>query len=280
MQKHIAVSSVLVSILAGSVAFGNVSGAISTDRFGYTGVVTRYASLADAQAGINAGATYTIGNRDLSLYIVNDLASYDFDANVIMGSWWYSTEGSDGYGNVRGNSGQGFVQLYDADGSTDTSVDMQFGGWNGTYWTSFDLNLQGTGADYLNDYARFWVDYQGGGADKVVYHEYELNLTATGLEGVENAGLIEASNHPTNVTGTYEGIFENVSTTYPLNNGFYTFSLTLDMDNWAWGVQNDLDPNQFADSYFAAPVAVPAPAGALLVLIGMPIVGWVKRRMA
>lgn len=255
MKRLIVFAGILFLALSmTSLALASPMGAISTDRFGYTGVVKRYDTLADAQTGQNqVGDDIAIGNRDLSLYIVNDYADYSADYNIIMGSWWYSTEGSAGWGNTRGNSGRGFVQLYDADGSTDTSVDMAFTNFDGTHWTDFQLELTGENADYANDYSRFWVDYQGGDADMVFYHEYSLSLTASGLEGVDNgSGLIEASNHPTSVSGAYSGIFQNVSTDYSANNGFYSFDLVLDMDNWAWANRADLNPDAFSDSYFAA----------------------------
>ncbi len=248
-------------------------GVLSTDRFGYDGTVTRYDTLADAQAGTNPIETTTISDRDLSVYVVK---GYGNDTNIIMGSWWYTEdEGCDtdkgraGYGNVNGNTGVGFIQLYDADGSTDGSLSMEFQNYDGTYWTDFVLALSGTNADYPNDYARFWVEYQGAGADKVIYHTYELTLTAGGLEGVEVApSVIEATNHPTSVTGTYSGIFENVSTTYPQNNGFYVFNLTLSTDCWAFTA--DLTPEisydgcgTFSDGTFDASYFLAASTTAL-----------------
>ncbi len=280
MKKWICISTVAAMLLSASAAMA--AGVISTDRFGYTGVVKRYDTLADAQAGTNqVGSDVAIGNRDLSLYIVDGVASYDDDQNIIMGSWWYSTEGSAGWGNTRGNSGSGFLQLYDTDSSTDTNIEMGFGGFDGTYYTEFDLSISGENADYPNDYARFWVDFQGSGADVVEYHSYQLDLTATGLQGVVNGTLVEASNHPTGVTGTYSGLFENVSTSHTQNNGFYTFDLTLDMDNWAWANRADLDPYEFSGSYFAAPAEAVVPEPITLSAVGMAMAGlggYIRRR--
>lgn len=243
-------------------------GMFSTDRFGYEGVVTRYATLTDAQSETNPIEVTNITDRDAAITITR---GYGEDRNIIMGSWWYTLEencgadqGTAGFGNVYGNSGVGFVQLYDSAGVTDMDVSMEFQDYDGSYWTEFVLHVAGESANYGNAYARFWVEYQGGGADVVVYHSYDLTLTAGGLEGVEGpSGVIEATNHPTSVTGTYTGIFENVSTSYPENNGFYRFDLTLNTDCWAYDNRADLTPEigygcsdyfdgTFSDSYFLA----------------------------
>lgn len=243
----------------------------STDRFGYTGVVKRYGSLSDAQNGTNqVGTDIAIGNRDLAI----DISTGNY--NVIMGSWWYSTEGSQGYGNTTGNSGRGFLQLYDSNSITDTSTAMSFSNFDGTYWTDFNLDITGENATYDNSYARFWIDYQGGGADKVSYYNYHLSLTAGGLQGVETSqGVIESFVHPTSVTGSFTGLFENVSTTYPENNGFYTFELALNMTNWAWDNREDLNPDAFSPSYAAV---TPIPGAVWLLGSGLLGIIGIRRR--
>ena len=252
-------------------AQASTSGLVSTDRFGYTGAVVRYATEADALAGINAVGTTLVGNRDLSLYVVDDAATYDTDANIIMGSWWYTTDpsGSAGYGNTRGNSGVGFMQIYDADGSTDLATSFNFSNFDGTYWTQFDLSLSGENATAPADSTRFWVDYQGGGADRVNYLNYSLNLTATGLQGTQTGGFIEANGEPANVTGTFHALFQNVSTTYPQNNGFYVVDLNLDMVNWAYENKDILTgAYPFATSLF---VASTPDSGATCALFGLSL---------
>jgi len=276
LSTRILLAALLVALAA--PAWASSLGVISTDRFGYSGTVTRYATLADAQSGTNAVGSYAIGNRDISLYIVNGIPSYDADINVIMGSWWYTTDslGRAGYGNTTGNSGRGFLQMYDSNASTDISQSYSFGNFDGTFYTTFAMSLTGANADYPSDYARFWVDYQGGGADKVFYHSYALNLTAGGLEGVRNGGVIEAFDHPESVSGTYSGIFENVSTSHPQNNGFYAFDLSLSMVNWAWDNRDSLTGKYlFADSRF---VATPEPASMLLLGSGLAGAAFMRRR--
>lgn len=260
-----------------TLSVGYSQGVVSTDRFGYTGTVQRYATKADAEAGINLVSTTNVSNRDLSLYVVQGMPGYGADYNIIMGSWWYTITGPAGWGNVRGNSGVGFMQLYDLNASTDTSSSFAFGGFNGTYWTSFTMSLTGSNADPVNDYTRFWVDFQGNGADKVFYHNYSLSLTATGLEGIQTGGVIESNNHPTGVTGSITALFENVSTTFTQNNGFYQVSLTLDMENWAYENRDSLVGDPFSPSLFAAP-AVPdfANSGSLL-LLALGALGLLRR---
>lgn len=255
-----------------TAAYAVPGGLISTDRFGYSGTVDRYATLLDAQNKTNLVSTVTITNRDLALYISN----VDENINVIMGSWWYTTHpsGNAGYGNTTGNSGMGFLQLYDEDGSTTTSRSFSFGDFDGTYYTSFSMNLTGINANAA-DYSRFWVDFQGGGADKVIFHNYELDLKATGLEGVASNSGIEAFNHPTGVVGDFTGLFQNVSTTYPQNNAYYVFDLDLNMINWAYANRNSLTGDPFSPSHF---VQTPEPGTFLLMGIGAAGALYLRRR--
>ena len=156
-----------------------------------------------------------------------------------MGSWWYSiVDPGAGTGNTRGNTGIGFMQLYDDDGNTDTSIDMTFSNFDGTYYTDFNLNLTGENTTVVDDYGRFSV-YDNVN-DAGIWHEYGLALTATGLEGTVTApGTIEAFNHPTGVTGSFTGLFQlTENETSPANQGYYTVDLTLDMTNWAWDIKH------------------------------------------
>jgi hypothetical protein len=261
-------------MLVAGAAQAQMGGLISTDRFGYTGTVVRYASLSDAQAGINATDTVSIGDRDLSIYVAqND--TVESDVNYFTGSWWYTTDpsGTAGWGNNRGNTGVGILQMYDEFSTTDTSVSMNFGNFDGTHYTEFSMNIQGANAG-ATEYSRLSVydNLNDGG----IWHDYNLSLTATGLTGTEIApGIIESNTHPTGVSGSITGIFEiTENQTTPAHQGFYVFDFDLNMVNWAYENRNDLTGDySFDDSLFRT---VPTPAtGALIALAG---VGAARRR--
>jgi len=286
LQRFI-VSLFVVGLVAGAIAEradAGSAGLVSTDRFGYDGTIKRYSTLADAQAGTNSVDTIDVDDRDLSLFIANDDISVS-DYNIAMGSWWYTTDpqGRAGWGNTRGNTGVGFLQLFDEDGSTDTNVEMSFGGFDGTHYTSFDLVLEGANAA-ADDFARLSaIDNVNDGG---IWHEYALSLTATGLQGTEiGPGVIESTNQPTAVTGSLTGLFEiTENQTSPANQGFYTVDFDLTMTNWAWENRNDLMtqdedgnpiPDDFAPSTFRA-VPVPGAGVAGLAMIGG--LGLLRRR--
>ncbi|MEJ5170940.1 MAG: PEP-CTERM sorting domain-containing protein [Fimbriimonadales bacterium] len=277
MRTGIVLATALgVVLLAEQAAAG---GAVSTDRFGYTGTTTRYATLQDALDGTNPLETIEIGNRDLSLFIVKDLPDYYDDANVIMGSWWYTTQGSAGYGNTRGNTGIGFLQIYEDPSFSAVIHQMAFGGWDGTYWTTYTLNVSGANADYDSSYARF-SPFLSNTNDKGTYLSYNLTLTATGLQGVLNGNVIESFNHPTGVTGTFSGLFLNQGND-PAKQGYYTFTMNLDMENWAFSQNGNLngpyqDGGNIYPSYFAQTVPEPFTVG--LAAAGLGLAALRRRR--
>ncbi|WP_200345830.1 PEP-CTERM sorting domain-containing protein [Halochromatium glycolicum] len=253
-----------------------IGGLIDTDRFGYSGTISRYDTRSDAENGVNPIDTISIGDRDLSLYIAdNDQVAPNF--NMMMGSWWYTTDdqGRSGWGNTRGNTGVGFLQLYDNDSSTDSSLSMMFDAFDGTYYTEFEMDLEGSDAG-SSDYARLsaYDNVNDGG----VWHSYSLNLTATGLQGEEIApGVIESTVQPTGVTGSIAGLFEiTENETSPDRLGFYSVDLGLSMTNWAWSNRDSLktqdnDGNviddEFSPSVFRTVSEVPEPT--MLSLLGI-----------
>lgn len=274
MNTHSKATIAALTLITGS-AFAMPGGLVSTDRFGYSGSVTRYATLADAQSGSGAIDSVSIGDRDLSVYFANN-DSMEADFNAMLGSWWYTTDaqGRAGWGNTRGNTGPGYLQLYDADASTDTSVAMNFSNFDGTYYTDFELSVTGENANTADDFSR--VSVYDNVNDAGIWHSYSLNMVATGLEGVMTApGIIEANNHATGVSGSISGIFElTENQTSPANQGFYVIDFDLSMINWAWDNRNDLmtqdgfgDPiaDEFGASLFRT---VPAPGATVLLAMG------------
>jgi len=76
--------------------------------------------------------------------------------------------------------------------------------------------------------------------------------------------------------GGFSGLFQlTENQTSQDNQGFYTVDLTLDMDNWAWYNQADLDPYSFSDSYFAA---IPEPASVGLIALVSGCTVFIRRR--
>ena len=263
MRRLAIVLGVVALMLCGvGQVIAAIGGLISTDRFGYGGTAIYY-TQSDYENGMTNGVAIDIVDRDLSLYIGNNCLE---SANIIMGSWWYTTDpsGSAGWGNTRGNTGVGFLQLYDTDSITDTSLSTSFGGWDGSHYTEFVLSLIGNNATYENTYARF-SPFTSNTNDSGTFLSYNLALTATGLEGVETApGMIEAFNHPTGVVGNFSGVFLNTSSDMS-KAGYYVFDLDLNMTNWAYENRDALTGDAFADSYFATQdCSVPEPTTLLI----------------
>lgn len=240
------------SALSGQATF-------STDRLGYSGTAVKYDTQFDLDNKVNAVDTVNFSDRDAALFFE------DGSAAIAMGSWWYTTDpgGSPGFGNTNGNTGTGFMQLFDDDFSSVDSFSMVFDGFDGTNWTEANLSVAGSDAPYSDDFSRFSLPANTG--DSGEFLSYELDIAVGGLAGMETSpGWVEASNHPTSVTGTMRAIFHNTAAG-SAQNGFFDIELTFNLDNWAYANRNELTGDySFADSYFAAtPVPEPATVGIL-----------------
>lgn len=271
---------------------GVIGGVFSTDRFGYTGSIVKYDTFNDAVLGVNAVETIDVGvdvanddsreHRDASMRFVDNASSYDVNQNILTSSWWYTINGAAGSGNINGNTGVGFMQMYDMDGSTDTSIDMSFSNFDGSYWTDFNLLVSGGNATPVDDYAR--LSAYDNVHDAGTYLSYNLDITATGLQGVQTGNVIEATNHATGVSGNFNGLFTfGGDSNGDIYDGFYTFSLDFDMDNWAFNNNGSLngqyhDNGEIYASQFVAIHDVPEPT--TLAVFSLGLLGLFSRKLA
>lgn len=245
---------------------------VSTDRVGYTGTVTRYASLDDALGATNPLGTYAMPSRegstsrDFSIYASQDYPSIDA-LTYLSSAWWYTTIA--GGINTPSNSNSGFLQLYDVGNDTVTATDASFGDYDGQYYTSLTLTLTGADAKYNTEYGRLWAAPREDGAANTTranFISYDLDMTFTGLQGQASSTGIVATNHPTGVNGTLNAVVQNVGTD-PSLNGYYVASFMFNMNSWAYNNRSQLVGDPLANSYFAT-AGVPEPATMGLLAIG------------
>jgi hypothetical protein len=289
--KTLLISTACIGFAAhsGFASASVIGGVFETDRFGYTGTVTKYDSLADAEDNVNAVETIVIGSsdpsdnsehRDASFGFYDNAGSYGSDLNLLMGSWWYGINGTAGNGNVNGNTGVGFMQLYDDNGSTDTSIDMSFSDFDGTYWTAFNLLVEGGNATSADDFARFSA--YDNVHDAGTYSSYILDIKATGLQGIETGNVIQANNHATGVSGTFDALFSfGGDSQGDIYTGFYSISLDFDMENWAYSNNGSLngpyqDGGNIYASQFVTISEVPEPS--IIAFFALGMLGFASRR--
>ncbi|MEO0716071.1 MAG: hypothetical protein AAFY58_03665 [Planctomycetota bacterium] len=125
----------LVGTTAAS-AHASTGFAFSSERLAYTGSLTKYATLADAQAGTNVvagptsipnrgtGDAFDTPNRDLGLFFASNAPSYSADQAIALTAWYYTTNPNptgtgviNGWGNPN-NSNTGFMQMFDDNASS------------------------------------------------------------------------------------------------------------------------------------------------------------------
>jgi hypothetical protein len=226
-------SGVLLVASALAVAQGNSDRFYaSSERFGYTGVVSVYDGWADARSGRNARCSAVVWpQRDGAIFVVKNAPEYWVDSNIILTNWYANNGASPSDTNL------GFFQLYDE------SADVwqnQKGSWSKDLST-FIVRGKGRNATYGSpdpmDYARLWnacAPAGSGETTKGTFLTYEYVLIATGLNGVADAaGFITNTTNASNYAGYFRGIFQNESATSPASNGYYAFDLQFNNTSWA-----------------------------------------------
>lgn len=259
---------------------------VNFENFTYSGTVTRYATLADAQNQVNPtagpyaiqtainGATQTFLNaRDGAIAVTSEApAGYGTTQTYVTTPWYFTTSpaNGNGWGNPN-NTNDGFLQYYLTSNPTVT------GGWQPGY-TQFRLTVNGGNGDDLNA-ARLWPAPDSGAAaiSGGTFVDFNLDVTATfaspaTLNGT--TGWYETAAMPSAVTGTLGGIFQNDQTNTPSYNGYYRFSYTVTGPG-SWAVSNGATWSDGTNSYppaslwaapeLVAPAPPPAPGGPVAV---------------
>ncbi len=255
---------------------------VSSDRFGYSGTIERYTTLADALAGTNAvfGSPFSVPARDLGLYMVGGNPLFGgaewANAAVFLSAWYQNG------GNTPSNQNYGFIQMYDVEGG---SVQSMHGDWLDASMTTYGFSLTGGNTVYdgcsdgSGDCGRLWNAGSTPGASVVTageFYSYAVNFTAFGLTPAawDPSTLVYLSvSEPTSVAGSLMGIFHNTNPVDPASNGWYKYDLTMSLDDWAYANFVESGNNEFypSPSYFGATDVVPEPAS--LVLLGTGMLG-------
>ncbi len=268
----------------------------STDRFGYTGEIVKYAALSDALTGTNRLASYDTlpsvparpqdpNGRDVAIYFVSDDSGFDtWKPFLFETAWYYSLTGSafSGSGNPN-NTSAGFVQLYDD--SPRQTVTSATAHWTDANLDTFYLKIDGENAGREEASARLWHGPGTGysGVDEGGFLSYSLEMVAELPDSaVWDSALgyyvydsFDFAEEPVSVDGSFTGIFKDTTAT---GAGFYTFDLTLDMNSWAFE-QPGL-ANQLYYTSFGATRVVPEPSSLVAIWSGLALFAavWVRRR--
>lgn len=264
-------------LVFGGAGAASAQGYVSTDRFGYSGTISRYTSQSDALGGVNAvsGSPFVVGARDLGLYMVDGNIGFGgatYANSAIFLSAWYLNGG-----NTPTNQNNGFIQHYDVEGGSVTSMSAV---WTDAAMTSFAFSVTGSagvpgGCDGSGDCGRLWNAGSAPGAASVtagIFWAYSLSFVATGLAPAvwnPTTGVYESNSNPTAGFGTLWALFENTSTSDPASNGWYVANLNLDM-NSLYGLRGD--------SYFGSDDVVPEPATLTLLATGLAGMAASRRR--
>lgn len=259
---------------------------VASNRFGYSGGVTRYQSLSDAQTQSGPQEAFLVPQRDLAMYITQGADPSQFatpDQFLFLTAWFLPDPPGNGGGNPN-NTNTGLVQVYDADGSTIDSFQAYY---TDSSMTAFRLQVTGSNATAGDpssggDLARFW-QAPGTGGDALLtqgqFVSYSLDITFSGLDpATDVSGVFETSLSPSaSISGTFNAIFQNTNPLDPSFNGFYNVALSLNTNSLAL-TNGWVSPT---DGLFGSPTVVPEPSGVILLTLGgacLGVVGYRSRR--
>jgi len=277
-----------LTLLVGTSATAQ-GGYVYNETFGYTGSVTRYNSLGDAQT--NTGALYSgaFQHRDLTLYFVDNNAAfngagYPPSAAQFL-TYWYANGGV-----TPANTNHSFIQMADDDAASVTSMSMA---WLDPARTSFGFNATGANtvavpdcpssgspatADASNDCGRLWNgDNVSPSASLGSFINWTVTFSAFGLTPAvfnPTTGVFESASAPASVTGSMFGIFQNTSET-TADNGFYRYDLAIDNLNLPGEFNGE---SVFGTNDFGSTDVVPEPATMTLLATGLAGLAASRRR--
>jgi hypothetical protein len=242
-------------------------GYFASDNLAYRGTVSCYLSYTAAfnHTSPDCGVGDT-EQRDLAMYFVDGNAAFSAAApNQAI----FLTNNYSNTGNNPSNQTRGYVQMYDNDGTSVTSMDMQ---WDDSQ-TMFTLAATGAnavlGCSPPQDCAALWNLY--GAIDGGIFLNWSVNAIFTGFTQAtfnDATSVFESASEPMTVTGHVSGLFWDV-----VNQRYYNLDAELNADSWA--VANGYATNTRVG---AAVTATPEPATLALLATGFIAVAAFARR--
>jgi hypothetical protein len=259
--RDAAVTTLVVATLSlAAVRPAAAQGYFSSDNLGLKTSVTCYTSLA-------AALSHSVFNCGTSSTLQRDFAMYFVDGNLTFGQGdpvqalfltnWYSN-----LGNNPSNTNVGFVQMYDDDGGSVTSMST---GWDDSR-TIFTLaasggnTIAGCGSIPPQDCGRLWNGSTSANGGSFI--TWNVNAVFSGFtEATFNSAtqVFESASEPVGVSGTVSGIFQDYTT------GLY-YQLSGELNSNSWAVDHGFGTNTVAG---AAITATPEPASMALLATGL-----------